>query len=72
VAVKTGSWEFNRDPTRTAHAWSLGYTDKLAIAVHVGSRADEGALLNRSGGNVFGSGLPNMIMRRVITGTSAG
>jgi membrane peptidoglycan carboxypeptidase len=68
VATKTGSWEFNSDPSRPAHAWSVGYTPELAVAIYIGNRTENGPLIDRTGASVFGAGLPNTIMRRVITG----
>jgi membrane peptidoglycan carboxypeptidase len=68
VATKTGWWEFDKDPSRPAHAWSLGYTPELAVAIHIGNRAEDRPLTDRNGASVFGGGLPNTILRRVING----
>ncbi len=68
LAIKTGVWEFGSQPSQNAHAWSLGYTSKLATAIHIGNRADEQALLDRNGTPISGSGLPSTILRRVMTG----
>lgn len=71
VALKTGTWEYNQDPSQNAHAWSIGYTSALATAIWVGNRADEQALLDRNGATVWGSGLPTTILHRVVTDTQA-
>jgi membrane peptidoglycan carboxypeptidase len=72
VATKTGSWEFGQDPNRPAHAWSLGYTPELAVAIYLGNRREDRPLIDRTGASVFGAGLPNTIMRRVISGVPIG
>jgi membrane peptidoglycan carboxypeptidase len=67
LAIKTGIWELTRQPNELAHAWSLGYTTKLAIAVHIGNRSDEHPLRDRTGVPVYGSGLPSTIMQTVMS-----
>lgn len=66
-ASKTGVWEFGPRTDVNAHAWMVGYTSALAMAVHVGSRAEETPLIDRNGATVWGSGLPAMIYRGFMT-----
>jgi len=40
--------------------------------IEAARRGDEQALVNQNGGNVYGSGLPSTIMRRVISAGLAG
>ena len=47
----------------TAHAWMLGYTTNLAMAVWVGNRDIELPLRDRVGSRVTGAGLPAGIYR---------
>ena len=68
LAIKTGVWEFAPQPSQNAHAWSIGYTTKLAMAIHIGNQRDEQPLVDRTGATIFGSGLPSTIMRAVMTG----
>ncbi len=69
MAVKTGTWEFSPAPGKMAHAWSIGYTSAVAMAVWIGNKADEQPLVDRTGTMIFGSGLPSTILHTVITGT---
>jgi membrane peptidoglycan carboxypeptidase len=69
IAIKQGTWEFNRDLNKTAHAWSIGYTSAVAMAVWIGNKAEEQGLVDRTGATIWGSGLPSTILRAVVTGT---
>jgi membrane peptidoglycan carboxypeptidase len=64
---KTGTWEANQSTTTNAHAWMVGYTKKLAAAVWVGNQKDEKAIRDKSGGTVWGSGIPSFIWQQFIT-----
>jgi membrane peptidoglycan carboxypeptidase len=66
-ASKTGVWEYANRADANAHAWMVGYTSSLAMAVHIGSRAEETPLIDRNGATVWGSGLPAMIYRAFMT-----
>ena len=41
TAGKTGTWENGNDSHENAHAWFVGYTDRLAAAVWVGNKEAE-------------------------------
>jgi membrane peptidoglycan carboxypeptidase len=69
IAVKTGTWEYNNRNDQNAHAWSIGYDSTLATAIWVGNRGEEQALLDKTGATIWGSGLPNQILGRVMAGT---
>jgi membrane peptidoglycan carboxypeptidase len=71
LALKTGVWEFAGRPDQNAHAWSIGYTSSLAVAVWVGNRVAEAPLLTRDGTTVWGSGLPTQILRGALADTQS-
>jgi membrane peptidoglycan carboxypeptidase len=66
TAVKTGTWEFGQNPVENSHAWSLGYTSGLAMAVWIGNKTDEQPLRDATGGMIYGAGLPTTLLRRVL------
>ncbi|MGE5830692.1 MAG: transglycosylase domain-containing protein [Micromonosporaceae bacterium] len=66
-ASRIGTWLLGSSTTETAHAWIVGYTGNLAMAVWVGNKADEKALRNKAGQLVLGSGLPATIYRAFMT-----
>jgi membrane peptidoglycan carboxypeptidase len=65
-ASKTGSWEYNNSDKQTAHAWMVGYTSKLAMAVWIGNRTVEQPLRDARQSTIWGSGLPSTIYRDVM------
>jgi membrane peptidoglycan carboxypeptidase len=67
LAMKTGDWEFNPSADQNAHAWSVGYSSTLAMAVWIGNKADEQAIIDRQGNPIGGAGLPSTILRTVMT-----
>lgn len=62
-ASKTGTWLLGGSTSANAHAWTIGYTGNLAMAVWIGNKADEKALQTKTGQSIFGSGLPATIYR---------
>jgi membrane peptidoglycan carboxypeptidase len=68
-----GSWEFGRNSGDVAHAWAIGYTRKLAMAVWVGSGgAKERPIKDAAGKTIYGSTLPALIYRTVMKAASVG
>jgi membrane peptidoglycan carboxypeptidase len=65
-ASKTGSWEYSNRSDQNAHAWMVGYTTSLAMAVWVGGKGEEVAIKDSSGSTIWGSGLPAKIYRDVM------
>jgi len=51
----------------SGHAWEIGYTPNLAMAVWVGNRETEFPLYDRVGRRITGDGLPADIYRAVVT-----
>jgi membrane peptidoglycan carboxypeptidase len=66
AATKTGTWEYNHDMNKNAHAWNVGFTTKLAAAVWVGNKDEEKALLDKNNGTVWGSGFPRAIWTKFM------
>ncbi len=66
-ATKTGVWALRDSPVETAHAWMIGYTSDLALAVWVGNVESELPLRDSFGGRVTGSGLPAQIYQTFMT-----
>ncbi len=62
-ASKTGAWQLASDPTKNAHAWMVGFTNRLAMAVWVGNDKEEHALQLKTGEVIGGAGLPATIYR---------
>jgi membrane peptidoglycan carboxypeptidase len=60
-AAKTGVWALRNSAVETAHAWLVGFTSSLAMAVWVGNVEDELPLRDSYGARVTGSGLPAQI-----------
>jgi membrane peptidoglycan carboxypeptidase len=54
-------WALRNSPVETAHAWMIGFTRHLAMAVWVGNVETELPLRDSYGGRVTGSGLPAQI-----------
>lgn len=63
AAAKDGVWQLRSSAVETAHAWMIGYTRNLAIAVWVGNRDIELPLRDRAGARITGTGLPAGIYR---------
>jgi membrane peptidoglycan carboxypeptidase len=66
AAGKDGVAPLRGSAIETAHAWMVGYTPQLAIAVWVGNRESELPLRDDSGARITGSGLPAGIYRTVM------
>jgi membrane peptidoglycan carboxypeptidase len=66
-ATKTGIGPLRDSPVETAHAWIVGFTGNLAMAVWVGNVEIELPLHDSSGARVTGSGLPAQIYRRFMS-----
>jgi membrane peptidoglycan carboxypeptidase len=65
-ASKTGTGPLRTSQVETAHAWLIGYTPNLAMAVWVGNQDMEFPLRDSLGTRVIGSGLPADIYRRFV------
>jgi membrane peptidoglycan carboxypeptidase len=53
-----------------AHAWLVGYTPDLAVAVWVGNRETEFPLHDATGNRISGETLPAEIYRAVVSGAT--
>jgi membrane peptidoglycan carboxypeptidase len=73
TAAITGTWRLdNRAADVYAHAWITGYTDRVAVAVWIGNKADERPLKDRAGRQIVGSTLPAQIYQTVLDAAMAG
>jgi len=71
AAGKTGTWEAGPGSPANAHAWMVGYTDRLAVAVWLGT-TDGAALITSAGTiDVFGSTHAAPIWRQFIIDATA-
>jgi membrane peptidoglycan carboxypeptidase len=66
VAAKTGVWPLRTSAVETAHAWIVGYTRNLAMAVWVGNEEIELPLRDKQGSRVLGSGLPARVFQAFL------
>jgi membrane peptidoglycan carboxypeptidase len=62
-ATKIGVGPLRTSQVETAHAWIVGYTPNLAMAVWIGNHETEFPLRDSAGGRVTGAGLPSEIYR---------
>ena len=51
----------------TAHAWQVGYTANLAVAIWIGNRETEFPLRDKLGNRIRGAGLPADIYRAFMS-----
>jgi membrane peptidoglycan carboxypeptidase len=70
-AAKTGTNQLG-DTDANRDAWMVGYTPSLATAVWVGTTEGTKPLENKSGGSVYGSGLPSDIWKSTMDGALQG
>jgi membrane peptidoglycan carboxypeptidase len=70
-AAKTGTNQLG-DTDANRDAWMVGYTPSLSTAVWVGTTEGTKPLVNKSGGAVYGSGLPSDIWKSTMDGALAG
>ena len=70
-AAKTGTNQLG-DTGANRDAWMVGYTPSLSTAVWVGTTEGTKALVNKSGGPVYGSGLPSDIWKATMDGALQG
>jgi membrane peptidoglycan carboxypeptidase len=66
AAAKTGVWPLRTSAVETAHAWIVGYTRNLAMAVWVGNEEIELPLRDKQGSRVLGSGLPARVFQAFL------
>jgi membrane peptidoglycan carboxypeptidase len=66
-ATKTGVARLRTSAVETAHAWIVGYTANLAMAVWIGNEEIEFPLKDREGARVTGDGLPAEIYRTFMS-----
>lgn len=67
-ALVTGEWPLEDSAVDTAHAWAVGFTPNLAIAVWLGNEEFELPLRDLTGARVGGSGLPSTVFARFMAG----
>jgi membrane peptidoglycan carboxypeptidase len=65
-AAKTGVGPLRTSQVDTAHAWIVGYTPNLAMAVWIGNAEMEFPLRDSLGARVTGAGLPADIYRAFL------
>jgi membrane peptidoglycan carboxypeptidase len=70
-AAKTGTNQLG-DTGANRDAWMGGYTPSLSTAVWVGTTEGTKPLVNKSGGSVYGSGLPSDIWKATMDGALQG
>jgi membrane peptidoglycan carboxypeptidase len=70
-AAKTGTNQLG-DTGANRDAWMVGYTPSLSTAVWVGTTQGTKPLVNKSGGQVYGSGLPSNIWKSTMDGALKG
>ena len=71
-ASKTGTWQYATNLADNAHAWTIGYTRKLAVAVWTGSKGTERPLRLANGAPIYGATIPGPIYRDfVVKATTA-
>ena len=66
VATKTGEVQLGNNPVDTAHAWIVGFTGNLAMAVWIGNEEIELPLRDLTGARVSGASMPAAIFTRVM------
>jgi membrane peptidoglycan carboxypeptidase len=66
TAAVSGFAPMESNQAAVAHAWTIGYTTQLAVAVWVGNRGPEQALRTAEGRTIYGSGVPASIFQRVV------
>jgi membrane peptidoglycan carboxypeptidase len=69
-ASQPGVGRLRSSAVETAHAWMVGYTPSLAMAVWIGNVETEFPLKDREGARVTGEGLPAQIYRVVLSAAS--
>jgi membrane peptidoglycan carboxypeptidase len=69
-ATKVGTLGLRDSPVETAHAWTIGFTGNLAMAVWVGNVEVELPLHDSNGAVVTGSGLPAQIYQTFMNSTA--
>jgi membrane peptidoglycan carboxypeptidase len=67
-ATQTGVWGLRTSAVETAHAWIVGYTGSIAMAVWIGNVESELPLRDLNGARVVGTGLPAEIYRTFMGG----
>ncbi len=70
-AAKTGTNQLG-DTDANRDAWMVGYTPSLATAVWVGTTDGTQPLVTKSGGQVYGSGIPSDIWKATMDGALKG
>jgi membrane peptidoglycan carboxypeptidase len=65
-ASLSGSARLASSVVDTAHAWQVGYTANLAVAIWVGNRETEFPLRDKLGNRIVGAGLPADIYRQFM------
>jgi membrane peptidoglycan carboxypeptidase len=68
TAVQVGVGPLRTSAVETAHAWTVGYTRDVAMAVWIGNEEIEFPLKDEQGARVVGSGLPAEIYRTFMSG----
>jgi membrane peptidoglycan carboxypeptidase len=66
-ATQIGVGPLRTSAVETAHAWTVGYTRDLAMAVWIGNEEIEFPLKDEQGARVLGSGLPAEIYRAFMS-----
>ncbi|MBB5870648.1 membrane peptidoglycan carboxypeptidase [Allocatelliglobosispora scoriae] len=70
-AAKTGTWERGKTADN-AHAWVVGFTKQIAVAVWVGNKGDELALKYANGDQINSGNMPGDIWHNFLNEASKG
>lgn len=70
AAVQIGVGRLRDTAIETAHAWTVGYTSELAMAVWIGNEEIEFPLKDKFGARVTGDTLPLQLYRQVMAGVA--
>lgn len=66
VAGKTGTWELKQGSRENGHAWMVGYTPQIAVAVWVGNKDKQEPLKDRYGNKIGSNNHPSEIWQRFM------
>ncbi|HLT11635.1 MAG TPA: transglycosylase domain-containing protein [Micromonosporaceae bacterium] len=70
TAAQIGVGRLRDTAVETAHAWTVGYTSELAMAVWIGNEEIEFPLKDKYGARVTGDTLPAQLYREVMAGVA--
>jgi membrane peptidoglycan carboxypeptidase len=72
VAAKTGTWELSSTSKDNAHAWVVGFTKQIAVAVWVGNKGDLKPIRYANGDTISSGNMPGDIWLEFLNAASKG